>query len=61
MLDLAALFAEGLSAFGRLLVAIPMLKDAGASAVIIADNERSNLLNAFARSWGTQINHQGLG
>jgi hypothetical protein len=54
MLDLASLFAEGLSAFGRLLAGLPLLRDAGASAVMISDNERNNVLNAFAFSWGAQ-------
>jgi hypothetical protein len=55
MLDLAALFAEGLGAFGRLIAAMPLLRDAGAGAVLVADSERNNVLNAFGFSWGAQI------
>lgn len=54
MLDLASLFAEGLSAFGRLIASLPLLRDAGASAVMVSDSERNNVLNAFAFSWGAQ-------
>jgi carboxypeptidase Q len=54
MLDLASLFADGLSAFGRVIAAIPLIKDAGASAILVADTERNNALNAFAFSWGAQ-------
>lgn len=55
MLDLSALFAEGLGAFGRLLAALPLLRDAGAGAVLVADSERNNVLNAFGFSWGAQM------
>jgi carboxypeptidase Q len=52
MLDLSTIFAEGISAFGRLVASFQHFKDAGASAVIVADSERNNVLNAFAFTWG---------
>ncbi|MGA9770023.1 MAG: M20/M25/M40 family metallo-hydrolase [Blastocatellia bacterium] len=55
MLDLTALVAEGLGAFARVLAALPLIKDAGATAVLVAGSERNNVLNAFGFSWGAKM------
>jgi carboxypeptidase Q len=55
MLDLNAIFATGLSGFGRLMASFQRFKDAGAAAVIVADSERNNVLNAFGFTWGGTI------
>ncbi len=55
MLDLSKVFAEGISAFGRVIAAHKELKDAGALAVIWPDFEANNVLNAFSPNWGTEI------
>lgn len=55
MLDLSAVFSEGIGSFGRLLAALPLFRDAGAGAVLVADSERNNVLNAFGFSWGAQM------
>jgi carboxypeptidase Q len=55
MLDLSVIFAEGISAFGRAMASFQHFKAAGASAVIVADSERNNVLNAFSFTWGTEL------
>ena len=55
MLDLSTIFAEGLRAFGRVIASFQHLKEAGASAVIIGDSERNNVLSAFAFTWGADL------
>ncbi|HEX8088517.1 MAG TPA: M20/M25/M40 family metallo-hydrolase [Blastocatellia bacterium] len=55
MLDLSAIFATGLGGFGRLLASFQRFKDAGAGAVIVADSERNNVLNAFGFTWGAAL------
>jgi hypothetical protein len=55
MLDLPTIFAEGFSAWGKIIASFQLFKDVGASAVIVADNERNNVLNAFGFTWGAQL------
>ena len=55
MLDLATVFADGFSAFAKLIAALPILRDVGASAIVVSDNERNNVLNAFGFTWGGQL------
>ncbi|HKP73097.1 MAG TPA: M20/M25/M40 family metallo-hydrolase, partial [Pyrinomonadaceae bacterium] len=56
MLDLSALLKDGgYDAFGRLIAAQQLLKDAGAAAVVIGSNEPNNVLNAFNLNWGAII------
>ncbi|HSE35753.1 MAG TPA: M20/M25/M40 family metallo-hydrolase [Blastocatellia bacterium] len=55
MLDLAAVFADGFGAFAKLIAALPILREVGASAIIVTDNERNNVLNAFGFTWGAQL------
>jgi hypothetical protein len=52
MLDLASLFAEGFSAFAKVMASFQHLKDVGARAVIFTDSENNNVLNAFSFDWG---------
>ncbi|HXG93880.1 MAG TPA: M20/M25/M40 family metallo-hydrolase [Blastocatellia bacterium] len=53
-LDLAAIFAEGFDAFAKLIAAIPILKETGAVALVVADSEPNNVLNAFGFTWGAE-------
>jgi Iap family predicted aminopeptidase len=55
MLDLNTLFAAGLSSFGRVMASFQRFKDAGASAILVADGERNNVLNAFGFTWGAEL------
>lgn len=55
MLDLGAIFADGVGGFGRLLAAIPLLKEAGAAGLIVGDSEPNNVLNAFGFTWGASV------
>jgi carboxypeptidase Q len=54
-LNTEAIFASGPDALGELLTCFPLLKSAGAAAVIIADREPNNVLNAFSPGFGTGI------
>ncbi|MEK6324077.1 MAG: M20/M25/M40 family metallo-hydrolase [Acidobacteriota bacterium] len=54
MLDLATVFADGFSAFAKLIVALPVFKEVGTAAIIVSDGERNNVLNAFGFAWGAQ-------
>jgi carboxypeptidase Q len=56
MLDLAAIFAHGFAGFAKIPAAFQAFKDAGASAVVVGDNENNNVLNAFSFDWGAHIN-----
>ena len=47
MPDLAALFAGGFEGFGKFIGALYVFKEAGAAAVVVGDQERNNVLNAF--------------
>jgi carboxypeptidase Q len=55
MLDISTIFAEGLRAFGKVIASFQHFKDAGASAVIVVDTERNNVLNAFGFTWGAYL------
>jgi carboxypeptidase Q len=55
-LDTGKIFAEGFAkALPRLDAAWPELQKAGVAAVIIADREKSNVLNAHALLWGARL------
>jgi len=54
-LDIAKIFAEGYAkALPKLDAAWPVLKDAGVVAVIAADKEKNNVLNAHDLQWGAK-------
>ncbi len=56
MLDLSALLKDGgYGAFGRLIAAQQLFKDAGAAAVVIASTDADNVLAAFNLNWGAAI------
>ncbi|MEK6287640.1 MAG: M20/M25/M40 family metallo-hydrolase [Acidobacteriota bacterium] len=55
MLDLATIFADGFSAFAKLIDALPLFKEIGTAAIIVSDGERNNVLNAFGFTWGGQM------
>lgn len=55
MLDLAAIFADGFGGFAKLIAALPVFKEVGVAAIIVSDNERGNVLNAFGFTWGGQM------
>ncbi|HEU4391861.1 MAG TPA: M20/M25/M40 family metallo-hydrolase, partial [Blastocatellia bacterium] len=55
MLDLSSVFAEGFSAFAKLIAALPIFKEVGSSAILVTDGERNNVLNAFGLTWGGQM------
>jgi carboxypeptidase Q len=55
-LDIAKIFAEGYAkALPKLDAAWPVLKEAGVVAVIVADKEKNNVLNAHDLQWGAQM------
>jgi len=54
MLDLSSIFADGFGGFAKLIAALPIFKEVGASALIVGDGERNNVLNAFGFTWGGQ-------
>jgi hypothetical protein len=55
MLDLSSLLKDGYAAFTKLVAAQGLLRDAGASAVIIGSSDPSNVLNAFNLNWGATL------
>jgi len=52
MLDLSVLFAHGLGSFGKFLDALKIYGEVGAAAILVGDQERNNVLNAFGFTWG---------
>jgi carboxypeptidase Q len=55
MLDLSSLLKDGYAAFTKLVAAQGLLRDAGASAVIIGSSDPANVLNAFNLNWGATL------
>ena len=55
MLDLATIFADGFGGFAKLIAALPVFKEVGVAAIIVSDNERGNILNAFGFTWGGKM------
>jgi carboxypeptidase Q len=56
MPDLAALFAEGFSSFGKFIAALQYFKAAGVAAIVVGDREKNNVLNAAGFNWGGALN-----
>ncbi|MGB7923217.1 MAG: M20/M25/M40 family metallo-hydrolase [Pyrinomonadaceae bacterium] len=54
MVNTVAVFSDGLAGFTRLLAAVPLIKEAGAQAIVMTDFESNNVLNAFGLTWGAQ-------
>jgi hypothetical protein len=54
MINTGAVFADGLVGFSRLVRAVPLIKEAGAQAIMMTDFESNNVLNAFGLTWGAE-------
>jgi hypothetical protein len=54
LINTAVLFAQGPSVYPLIFAAPQRLKDVGATAMVLSDNEANNVLNAFALTWGGQ-------
>jgi hypothetical protein len=55
MPDLAAVFAEGLGSFAKFVEALKVFKQVGTAAIVVGDQERNNVLNAFGFTWGGSL------
>jgi carboxypeptidase Q len=57
LLDVQTIFAAGVwKAFGQLMAADKLFKEAGALAVVFPDGEPNNVFNAFSLNWGARAN-----
>jgi carboxypeptidase Q len=54
MINTSAIFSDGLAGFSRLIAAVPLLKEAGAQAILMTDSETNNVLNAFGLTFGAE-------
>jgi carboxypeptidase Q len=54
MVNSGAIFSSGLAGFARFLATIPLIKEAGALALMMTDSEANNVLNAYGLTWGAE-------
>lgn len=54
LINTAAVFAEGVAGFTRLIAAVPLIKEAGAQAILMTDFESNNVLNAFGLTFAAE-------
>jgi hypothetical protein len=54
MINTGMVFAEGLNGYSRLMRAVPLIKEAGAQAIMMTDFETNNVLNAFALTFNAE-------
>lgn len=55
LIDTKSLFAEGFTAFVKLMNSQQLFKDLGAAAVLIPDSQANNAFTAFNLNWGAKI------
>ena len=55
LLDIVKIFSGGLNSFGRVMAALPVFKEVGASALLVTDLAANNVLNAFSMDWGAHL------
>jgi carboxypeptidase Q len=61
MVNSGAIFSTGLAGFARFLATIPLIKEAGALALMMTDSEANNVLNAFGLTWGAETSPLPVG
>ncbi|HEX8650151.1 MAG TPA: M20/M25/M40 family metallo-hydrolase [Pyrinomonadaceae bacterium] len=54
MINTGAVFSDGLAGFARLMHAVPLIKEAGAQAIMMTDFDSNNVLNAFGLTFSAE-------
>ncbi|HEX8069502.1 MAG TPA: M20/M25/M40 family metallo-hydrolase [Pyrinomonadaceae bacterium] len=55
LLDIQKIFSDGLNSYARVLAAVPVFQEVGASALLVSDFAPNNVLNAFSMDWGAHL------
>jgi hypothetical protein len=55
LLDITKIFNDGLNSYARVMTAVPVFREVGASALLVTDFAPNNVLNAFSMDWGGRV------